>query len=418
VTGDSSVLRLAKELCVEIPVDARAWLGSDKLPEAPATRFDQLIAPSDLLNPHSGAIWGGQMLPDTLPLVADGAGNALCLRFGFDGAVAEVIEWNHEGGAWKPFGKNLAEALVLDASLTLLDQTDPDETIDEFAIEDSFAFAEWASAWIPGLDLSTLRVKPNELRELPSRLAVLGVAPVAIAQWNCRRCLTNRLERLCGQVGGGKIAKSLGVTWAEFRRWLSEPRLIPENQKEPLSTLTTVPFNELVSQDWESAAIAAQDVLKIRNDLAWPFAVLGRFKVEQDDIAGAVDFYAAGLEACATTEDFVASWKSMFDNQTKFIPNVLRKLNRPLPTTKQEYLQLFFDPDPAKHVRAYWIKNGEAAESDQRYEFAYRWYYNAGWDLPVQNEIEEIIDRLENVAVKAGYDGLARLARHHRLALA
>jgi hypothetical protein len=418
VTDDLSVSRLAKELGVDLPPDARAWLGSDKLPEAPATRFDQLIAPSSLLDPHSGAIWGGQMLPDTLPVVADGAGNALCLRFGFDGTVAEVIEWNHEGGNWKSFGQSIAEALVLDASLTLLDQTDSDEQIDEFAIEDSFAYAEWATTWIPELDLSVLRVNAGELRELPSRLVKLGVAPVAIAQWNCRRHLTNRLERLCRQVGGGKIARSLGVTWAEFRPWLSEPRLIPENQKEPLSTLTTVPFNELVRQDWVAAAAEAQAVLDIRADLAWPFAVLGRFKSEQDDIAGAVDFYVAGLEASRTTEDFVSSWKTKFDSQTKFIPNALRGLNTPLPQAKEEYLQLFFSRDAAKSVRNHWIQHGEAAESKQLYELAYRCYYNAGWDLPVQNEIEEVLDRLQVVAVKAGFDALARLTRHHRLAMA
>ena len=417
MTDDLSVSRLAKELGVDLPPDARAWLGSDKLPEAPATRFDQLIAPSSLLDPHSGAIWGGQMLPDTLPVVADGAGNALCLRFGFDGTVAEVIEWNHEGGNWKSFGQSIAEALVLDASLTLLDQTDSDEQIDEFAIEDSFAYAEWATTWIPELDLSVLRVNAGELRELPSRLVKLGVAPVAIAQWNCRRHLTSRLERLCRQVGGGKIAGSLGVTWAEFRRWLSEPRLIPGHQKEPLSTLTTVPFSELVRQDWQSAAAAAQTVLNIRVDLAWPFAVLGRFKSEQDDIAGAVDFYTAGLEASRTTEDFVASWKAIFDNQTKFIPNALNTLNPQLPETKRDYLQLFFSRNPPKSVRDYWTKHAEAAEMNGRYELAYRCYYHAGWDLPVQNEIEGVLERLEGVAIKAGYDALARLARHHRLAI-
>ena len=417
VMSDLSVARLTKELCFELPSDARAWLGSDQLPEAPATRFDQRIEPSNLLNPHSGAIWGGQMLPDTLPVVADGAGNALCLRFGFEGSVVEVIEWNHEGGDWKPFGKSLAEALVLDASLPVLDQGDPDETIDESAIEDSFAFADWAAAWIPGLDLSTLRVNASELRELPSRLAALGVAPVALAQWNCRRYLTTRLERLCRQVGGGKIAGSLGVSWAEFSRWLSEPRLIPEHQIEPLSKLTTVPFDQLVRQDWESAAAAAQAVLRIRVDLAWPFAVLGRFKTEQDDIAGAAAFYAAGLEATGTTEDFVASWKSRFDNRTKFIPNALQTLSLQVPPSKQEYLELFFSREPANGVRNYWIKHGEAAESNQQYELAYKCYYSAGWDLPVQNGIEEVLNRLEGVAVKAGYYALARLARHHRLAM-
>jgi len=121
VTQNSWAFRISESLIAKFPDDARAWLDAEQLPNAPAGRFNQRVDRARLLDPSSGAVWGGLMLPDSLPLVSDGGGNALCLRFGFDGAVAEVIHWDHKGSLWKPFGRTLAEALVLDAAFALID---------------------------------------------------------------------------------------------------------------------------------------------------------------------------------------------------------------------------------------------------------------------------------------------------------
>ena len=282
------------------------------------------------------------MLPDSLPLVSDGGGNALCLRFGFDGAVTEVIHWDHEGSLWKPFGRTLAEALVIDAAFALIDQIDNDEEPDAIFIEESFPHADWATDWLPGLSKPLLRSLLKDPPNLPTRLRELGLARVAISQWQCKRFLTTRLNRYCRRVGGGKIAKTLGVNWSEFRRWLVDTRLIPDDQRQSLSTLTTIPFDELVYQDWEGAALEAQAVLDVRADLAWPFAVLGRYKSEQQDLAAAIDYYGAGVETLGTSEDFIANWKALFSNQIKFIPSALASMNPHHPGDKEEYLQLFF----------------------------------------------------------------------------
>src|SRR2546425_2129856 len=305
------------------PEDARAWLDADQLPDAPVGHFNQRVAPARLMDPSAGAIWGGLMLPDSLPLVSDGGGNALCLRFGFDGAVAEVIDWNHEGSLWRPFGRTLAEALVLDAAFALIDQIDNEEEPDAIFIEESFALADWATDWIPELNKRLLRSLVKDAFDLPARLKELGLARVAIAQWQCQRLLTNKLDRFCRRVGGGKIAKTLGVSWSEFRRWLADHRLIPDDQRQPLSTLTTIPFAELIYRDWENAALQARAVLDLRTDLAWPFAVLGRYKSEQQDIAAALDYYKAGLKTLGTSEDFIANWKALLSNQIKFVPSAL-----------------------------------------------------------------------------------------------
>lgn len=42
------------------------------------------------------------MLPDSLPILADGGGDALLLRFRPSGRPREVVEWHHAEGRWHP----------------------------------------------------------------------------------------------------------------------------------------------------------------------------------------------------------------------------------------------------------------------------------------------------------------------------
>ncbi len=64
--------------------------------------FDELIAPSDILDPNSGVLWGGQMLPDSFPIWGNGCGDVIAARIGLDGAFFELVQWEHEGGYWLP----------------------------------------------------------------------------------------------------------------------------------------------------------------------------------------------------------------------------------------------------------------------------------------------------------------------------
>jgi len=409
--------RISEAFAVKLPADVQAWFDAGNLPGLPLTTFDQPINPSGLLDPTTSTIWGGQMLPDTLPVLGDGGGNVLCLRFGFDGTVSEVIHWDHEGGSWKPYGQSLAEALILDASFSLINQLDDESDLEGSSEEELFTFADWGAKWISGLDATLLRNFAKDPNSLLSRLSERSVARVAIAHRQCREHLTTRLDRLCGQVGGGKIAKMLEVDWVEFRRWLAEPQLIPQSQREALATITTFPFAELVHQDWDRAASKAQLVLQTRKDLAWPFAVLGRYENAQHNPAEAARYYAEGLSALGTSEDFTAAWSVLFSRQIKFIPQALAALKPSLDSENETYLRLFSSPRPAKDVRAYWVNRGEQAERNGEYELAYRFYYAAGWDIPIGDGIEEVLERLEKVATKAGYSAPASLARHHRLSL-
>jgi hypothetical protein len=410
-------VRISKVFGVKLSSDVQAWFDAENLPGLPLTTFDQPINPSGLLDPTASTVWGGQMLPDTLPVLGDGFGNALCLRFGFDGSVSEVIHWDHEGGSWMPYGRNLAEALILDASFSLINQLDDESDLKSSSEDELFTFADWGVKWISSLDASLLRNFAKDPNSLLSRLSEFGVAQVAIAQRECREHLTTRLDRVCRQVGGGKIAKLLEVDWAEFRRWIAAPQLIPQSQREALATITTFPFEELVYQDWDRAASKAQLVLQTRKDLAWPFAVLGRYGNAQHKTADAARYYAEGLRALGTSEDFTAAWSVLFSRQTKFIPQAFAALKPSLDSENETYLDLFSSPRSAKDVRVYWINCGEQAERNGQYELACRCYYAAGWDIPVGDGIEEVLERLEKVATRAGYCAPASLARYHRLSL-
>lgn len=92
-------LRLSQQFGIKLTPDVEAWFAQRPWKRPAHTYFDQPIEALDLLDCPSKVIWGGQMLPDTIPFLTDGAGNALCLRFGFDNAVSEVVHWDHEGGS-------------------------------------------------------------------------------------------------------------------------------------------------------------------------------------------------------------------------------------------------------------------------------------------------------------------------------
>jgi hypothetical protein len=75
--------------------------------------YDAAVEPEALLDARAGAVRGGEMLPDALPVAGDPAGNWLLLRFAPDGAPRELVEWRADGG-WHP--SELVEAFPSDAA--------------------------------------------------------------------------------------------------------------------------------------------------------------------------------------------------------------------------------------------------------------------------------------------------------------
>lgn len=92
--------RISESLAVRLPPDVVDWMDGDirgRLVLSHPGLFTEAIDPERLIDPNSVAIWGGQMLPDTLPVLDSGCSDVISLRFGRDGHVREVIRWDHPG---------------------------------------------------------------------------------------------------------------------------------------------------------------------------------------------------------------------------------------------------------------------------------------------------------------------------------
>ncbi len=51
-----------------------------------ASLYNQPLDPHEVLE-HAEGIWGGMMLPDSIPLLKNGMGGSLCARFTNDGEL-------------------------------------------------------------------------------------------------------------------------------------------------------------------------------------------------------------------------------------------------------------------------------------------------------------------------------------------
>jgi hypothetical protein len=64
----SIALQLSKHFAVQLTPDVVDWIDHQSS-RLGGTRFNQPIDAAELLDIGSSAIWGGQMLPDTLPIL-------------------------------------------------------------------------------------------------------------------------------------------------------------------------------------------------------------------------------------------------------------------------------------------------------------------------------------------------------------
>ncbi|HUG89723.1 MAG TPA: SMI1/KNR4 family protein [Planctomycetaceae bacterium] len=257
---------------LNLPADVVAWFDGELWKECSETGFGQPMEPAQLLDSNSSALWGGQMLPDTLPILDNGCGDALCLRFNSNGTVSEVVRWLHEGGDWTPFGTSLCEALLLDAAITLMEE--PPGGMED-RVED-IGYADWALKWLEGVSQqSSIRQTLSKEHALPVMgLLEANVAEAAVRRMLCQHCCTSGLQRFCHASGGNLLATKLGVPWPVFSQWLFDTALIPKEMETKLAKATGMSFDDLSRQDWGGAVAQAERVAALRTDLSWPFAVL------------------------------------------------------------------------------------------------------------------------------------------------
>lgn len=410
---------LALQFDLRLPADVSAWFDAELWKQEFSTHFGWPVEPKEIPT----CLWGGQMLPDTLPVLGNMGGDYLCLRIGADGTVSEVIRWLHEGGFWTSYGNSFAEALLFEAALEQKSRSAEEE--DETG---PLPFVDWL------LDGAGGAVQVGKFEEALGEsggpclegLLRAGVAEVAVRWQLCERSWMSGLQKYCRQKeGGDALAEKMGVKWSEFSRWLFDTALFPEKLKPRLARATGESAEDLLCQDWVGANRHAERVIELRTDLSWPFAVGGWAAERQGNRALALERYRAGIRALGSAAEFTDDWgRPAGQGHTKFVIDRLCDLRDELPAGLREdsYLRAALATDHGVKrffaIRDYWIEKGQESERAGHPDRAYWCYYRAGWDLYCTDDMEKILDRLEGAAKAAGWQALARLAAQHRRCVA
>jgi len=409
-------MRFSDELLVTLSPDGIDWLDGtirEGLNYVQQGEFSVPLDPKDILDRSASIVWGGLMLPDTLPVLDNGCGDVLCLRFGRDGGLSEVIRWAHEGNYWQPFGNTLAEAILCDiassrARGTLADSEETGEV--ERALE------RWAVDWTTRSTGPRLKwIDPCEGDRLSVFRCLLdaGICEVVARSEFCRASLTSGLEQKSMETGGEQIARDLSVDWAKMAEWLFDTASVPDEYREQLSRILQMPIEEIKHQDWAQATREAQRVRELRPDLAWPYAVMGWAAEREQDFLCAIADYTAGLRTLGS------SLSCMSNVERGFVAARLSHLlgGTSGDSTTDAYLEAALTPTTGatfpSPIRQFWMREAQRAESSGDYRRAYECYYAAGWDDHVFNDMDQVLDGLVRSADRAGYAALSRIARHH-----
>ena len=228
---------VAKVLHVSLPASVAALQDAGE-------EFSERVEPATLLDPRSATIWGGQMLPDCLPLFGNGSGDCILVRFTMDGSVREFVEWHHEGSGWCP------------------------------------------SELVPGYE---------------SPIASLGLGAEG-ALYSGLRAFCDEHN------GAGALAEELGVPWPVMSSWLDDNDLIDADSRARIRKKTSLDDRALFTQDWPRAEEFALRASAIRADLAWPGTVLGRAAERRRQLKPAVTRYVESLKGLRTTASFTEAW--------------------------------------------------------------------------------------------------------------
>ncbi len=433
--------RIEQRYRLRLPRDVRAWLDQQIWREDGGAEFCRARTPEQLLDPEPGAIWGGFLLPDTLPIIGNDYGDWLCLRIAPDSTISELVHWSHCGGDWLPYGSSLAEALLYDAALRVLHPQRPSLAGESLPADQVFRFAEWARAWVtpqharsarnasqrlPG---SSTLVQPFwDLSEHPAvgdcdalwdLLLAWRVAEFAVRRDRILRHLESPLKALSAP----SLAQQLGVSWEpDFVRWLFDTRQIPPAVHQQLGQYLVADGRDLMAQDWDAAEREATLVIRQRSDMGWAFDVAGWAAERRGAWTLAVQHYLTGLQTSWFSDDTVRFRTHWFEEgYGKFAASRLATLTEHLSASQRRdpYLAIFLDNDPQslrRRVQVYWLESARQAERRGDHRQAYQYYYRAGWDLGLHplSEYGEVFAGLRRTADAAEMSALSAVAQLHQ----
>ncbi len=407
--------RLSAKFGLSLTPDLLDWLDGnvrERVKLDHAGLFDIPGNPERLMDPSSGQVWGGQMLPDTLPLLGSASGDQLAVRIGADGSVSEVIRWDHECGTWRPFGATLPEAILCDVAIW----QNEGESVEEESDTDNQALEHWAAHWVrhttgPALDwpVPLTDRQPDGL----VRLHQAGICEIVVLTERCVARYRAPLAERAFKYGCERLAERLGVPWEDVSKWLFDTAAVPPRQRTRLGRILQTSPEELLHQNWDQARALAARVSELRPDLAWPYAIMGWSAQRVGKLDEAIATYYKGLRSLGTTYDYEALINEGFLHER------LAELHDELPKeiSSDDYLQAACNrptwPNNQDPLHRYWMKLARTAEAHGDYHLAYDYYYRAGWDRRIVDDMDEILDGLIRTSSAAGYEARHRIARHH-----
>ncbi|MEZ6091029.1 MAG: SMI1/KNR4 family protein [Pirellulaceae bacterium] len=390
--------------------------------------FDQPVSPQSLLEEAPEVIWPGFMLPDTLPILGNGYGDWLCLRFDANNRPAEVIHWYHGGGDWMPWGRTLSEAIAFDYLRSRLPGRRQyyANVAQEFDLRfGDQSIPDWAASHLPAPVAEVLRQTEHDRSEvvyLDDTMLTEEVAAIAV---RCEMTLRS-LDSPLRQVLQPTKANHLGIPWEpDAVSWLFDNALVPPERLNALATMLGRDADDLVGQDWSTAVEHASAVFEQRQDLSWAAAVMGWSHEKSNDPVAAISIYRRALFGSSFADQSVRFRTHWFpESAGKFVVARLQHLAKQgnLELDADPYLKLFRDEEESPLTRRltdYWCNVAEIAENEERWADAYNAYYRAGWDLGCDrmSTYEDLLTNMERVARSGGQLTRAELATTHRLCL-
>ncbi|TWU06432.1 SMI1/KNR4 family protein [Stieleria varia] len=388
------------------------------------------VSMPELLSDAPGAIWPALMPCDFVPLLGNGIGDWLCLRFNAHNQVSEIVQWFHGGGDWIPWGKSLSEAILFDAVVNDLPGVQRRHAIEAESYQRGQSatdpVVQWALSHQPP---AIAQVFANGMRESESIVDTLlqhGVCEVAV---RCQQVVSLLHDPLSETLTSG-VTKSLDISEADRTRWVFDTHQIPEPILIQLEQATGQ--RVLPSQNWQQVQEHCERVTQIAPHLAWAWDLLGycHQRVHQSEAARAA--YRQGIECSIFTDQSVRlRTHGHTSDGVKFSASQLSallqdgslvrepKASEEESLAESQYLNLLCAV-PADRRRLatteFWKQRSVEAENQGDLTAASDHAYRAGWDLGAEpiTAYPELLQRVARISEAAGQHAISIASQTHR----
>ncbi|MDM4014308.1 SMI1/KNR4 family protein [Roseiconus lacunae] len=397
---------LAGDICEWF--DQEIWKHAD---DGCGQRFLHAVPPQELLDDTPQAIWPALMPCDFLPIISNGLGDYLCLRFGSDNRSREFVHWYHGGGDWIPWGDSLTEALFFDSVRQNLPGGQRDHALaaafEPAVLSDNVHPVDrWVRQRIS--DREGAEIESDDGRTLADMMLSGGLSEIAVRCQLCIDAIENPLLHELDDANWRMIDPQIR------QRYLFDCDLLPDDVVGSISVKAT----ELAAvQDWPAVASHCESIAERRSDLAWVWDLWGYSLERSGNAEHAIECYRKSLLCSIFTDQTVRIRTHAFVNEgQKFSASRLLQLGyKGEGDLEANYLTCLAESSPdvrRKRVRELFERLASTAEPPEAYDA----WMKAGWDLGAEpmSAYGKVLDRVAESAAAAGYQALTEMAKTHR----